>query len=114
MEGARDRDEGRTDTTPTAHHAADGCLEGGATPEGGSRPLRPAWRIADPEGGAGHDATGCTEGAGEARRAHPAAYLLFASGHERSPGQSDSGPGRTPGPGDHAAVHAPQSSRARC
>ena len=35
-------------------------------------------------------------------------YVLFALGDARRAGSRDSGTGRTPGPDDHAAVHAPE------
>ena len=50
----------------------------------------------------------------EAGRSHPATHVLFAPGDAGGAGEGDSGAGRTPGPDDDAAVHAPQPGGARC
>jgi len=113
VEGPRDDAEGRPEPVRAAHEAIDGGAPGREAPTRASVSLRCVWQVAHAEGRAGDGAAGRTAGERQAGASHPASHVLLAPGDARRAGKSDSGARRSPGPVDHAAVHAPEPCGAR-
>src|SRR5688500_3424723 len=113
MEGPRHDAKGRPVALRAADNEADGNTARGATFARTARALRSGGAANHAEGRPGAGAADRQAGERETGDPHPAPHVLFAPGDAWRAGTRHPGAGRTPGPGDDAALHAPESGRAR-